>query len=98
MTKLQRLNKQREILRKMVVACAFGAHGAYQPLDLDAEFCAELPAEMGVEKFGHFVGALKNLFAGQLEKKDYVLAPHSYKHFHSIDSIVDWLFKSGVRP
>lgn len=102
-TKAQQEARQRAALRHRVLDMIRGANGDYALPDI-GEDGGGLGAQMGLEAFGRFLGAIRYAWnmsstrengAGKIQ--DFRFNPGNLESFDSVGSIVEMLWECGVR-
>jgi hypothetical protein len=98
-TKADREAAIKAALRKRLIDMMQGAHGPHE-LNPDTTDCPGVSAELGIEVFARYIGAIRMSFfsgAGR-EKQLWQTDLASLHHYDTLDGAVDYLYGIGVRP
>jgi hypothetical protein len=91
-TKQQREEAEKAALRKRLRDMASGAYGDLSPLawDDEGDFTG-MAAEMGLDAFGRWLGAIGRDFGGHYVEPSYL------HHFDYLSTATDFLYDAGIR-
>jgi hypothetical protein len=78
----------------------YGAHGSQELafLELKRDERGSFPAEVGLDTFGRWLGAVqKHLAFVSEEQRAFIARPHVLDRYDDFDTAVTWLYEIGVR-
>lgn len=87
-------------LREAMLLMLYGAHGGYELtyFTRPSEQRMSLPAEIGLDTFGRWLGALQaHLTFVTNEQREFIAKPRMLEKYDSFDDAVEFLYDIGVR-
>ena len=105
-SKKDRIEAEKVAFYQRIVDIARGAHGGYSWTDPEDEDFFGLCNDLGVEGYGRYVGALRNVFAETPKPHEEISAGKMYAHWFDADDIhryddprkaAEFMYEQGAR-